>query len=136
MHLPSRPLGEITLRFQRALDYALTPQQLGHPAVYGVEAAEEYIHWFYDVSHPRMILPDMEVSVPRPLEREAIDEIAAQEDGDHGHLELSGRLSRIRDHEYVVMSSGEVQQGSEAWQHIEEVLRDVHVYVVFEFIWS
>ena len=39
-----------------------------------------------------MILPDMEVLVPRPPEREAIDEIAAQEDGDRGYLELRGRL--------------------------------------------
>ena len=89
---PKQTLGEITLRFQRALDYALTTQQLGHRALYGVEALEGYIHWFYDVSHPRMILPDMEVLVPRPPEREAIDEIAAHEDGDHGYLELRVRL--------------------------------------------
>jgi len=36
---PRQTLGEITLRFQHALDYALTPQELGHPTVYGVEAA-------------------------------------------------------------------------------------------------
>ena len=94
--------------------------------MYGLEASEGYIHRFYDVSHPRMILPDMEVPVPRPPEREAIDEIAAQEDGEHGYLELSGRLDHIRDHVYVVMSSGEVQQRSEAWKHLEEVLREVH----------
>jgi len=56
-----------------------------------------------------MILPDMEVPVPRPPELEAIDEIATQEDKEHGYLELSGRLGRIKDHVYVVMSSGEVQ---------------------------
>jgi hypothetical protein len=70
-----------------------------------------------------MILPDMEVPVPRPPEREAIDEIVAQEDGEHGYLELSGRLGRIRDHMYVVMSSGVVSRGFEEWQHLEEVLR-------------
>jgi len=37
---PHQTLGEITICFQRALDYALTPQELGHPAVYGVEASE------------------------------------------------------------------------------------------------
>ena len=94
--------------------------------MYGLEASEGYIHGFYDVSHPCMILPDMEVPVPSPPEREAIDEIAAQEDGEHGYLELSGRLDRIRDHVYAVMSSGEVQQRSEAWKHLEEVLREVH----------
>jgi hypothetical protein len=31
-----------------------------------------------------MILLDMEVPVLRPPEREAIDEIVAQEDGEHG----------------------------------------------------
>jgi len=60
-----------------------------------------------------MILLDTDVLVPRPPEREAIDEIDAQEDGDHGFLELSGRLSRMRDHVYVVMSSGVVPRGSE-----------------------
>ena len=123
---PRQNLGEITLRFQRALDYALTPQELGHPAVYGVEASEGYIHWFYDVFHPRMILPDIEVLVPTPPELEAIDEIAAQEDGEHGYLELSGRLDRIRDLVYAVISSGEVQRGSDAWSHLEEALREVH----------
>jgi len=49
-----------------------------------------------------MILLDKGVLVPRPLEQEAIDEIAAQEDGEHGYLELSGRLGRIRDHVYVM----------------------------------
>jgi len=73
-----------------------------------------------------MILPDMEVLVPRPPKREAIDEIAAQKDGEHGYVKLSERLGHIKDHVYVVMFSGEVQQGSEAWQHLEEVLREVH----------
>jgi len=36
---PQETLGDITLRFQRALDYALTPQQLGNLAMHGVEAA-------------------------------------------------------------------------------------------------
>jgi len=52
--------------------------------------------------------------VPRPPERETIDEIASQEDRDHGYIELSGRLCRIRDLAYAAMSSGEVQQGYEA----------------------
>jgi len=47
---PQQTLREITLCFQRALDYALTPQELGHPALYGVEAAYGYIHLFYDSS--------------------------------------------------------------------------------------
>jgi len=73
-----------------------------------------------------MILPDIEVPVPRPPKREAIDEIAAQEDGKHGFLELGGRLDCTRDHVYVVMSSGEVQREAKAWQHLEKVLREVH----------
>jgi len=36
-------LAEITNRFQHALDHALTPEQLGHHAVHGVEAVEGYI---------------------------------------------------------------------------------------------
>jgi hypothetical protein len=79
-----------------------------------VKAADGYIKWFYDHSHPCMILPDMEVPVPMPPEREALDARATQEDGDVGYLQLSGRMSRIRDHVYVVMSSGLVAQGSKA----------------------
>jgi len=36
-------LGDITPRFHRSLDYALTPQQLGNRALHGVEVAEGYI---------------------------------------------------------------------------------------------
>jgi hypothetical protein len=49
--------------FLRALDYTLTTQELGEVAVHGVEAADGYIEWFYQVSHPRMILPDTPVSI-------------------------------------------------------------------------
>jgi len=48
-----------------------------------------------------------------PPEREVLDARAAQEDEDVGYLQLSGMMSRIRDHVYVVMSSGLVPQGSE-----------------------
>jgi len=94
---PKQTLGEVTICFQRALDFALTHQELGHLAVYGVEASEGSIQWFYDVSHPCSILQDMEVSVMRPLEREAIEEIGAQEDGEHEYLDLSERLGHIKD---------------------------------------
>jgi len=104
--------AEITNRFRRALDYALTPEQLGQRVVYDVEAIAGYIEWFYQVSHPRMVLPDMLVPVPRPLEREVLDAQVAQEDGEVGYLQLSGRMSRIRDHVYVVMSSDVVPRGS------------------------
>jgi len=119
-------LAEITNRFQHAFDHALTPEQLGHYTVHGVEVVEGYIEWFYHRSHPRMILHDMLESVPRPPEREVIDAVVAQVDGEHGYLELSERLSRIRDHVYVVMSSGVVPRASEEWQHLEEVLKEVH----------
>ena len=35
-------------------------------------------------------------------------------------------MSHIRDHIYVVMSSDLVPRGSEAWKHLEGVLREVH----------
>jgi hypothetical protein len=62
--------------------------------------------------------------VPRPPEQEALDEIATEEDGYQGYLELSG-LTRIRDHVYVAMSSGVIAQGSPEWVHLEEVFREV-----------
>jgi len=64
--------------------------------------------------------------VSRPPEQEALDKMVAKKDRDHGFLELGGRLDRIRDHVYDVMSSGVVPQGFEALQHLEEVLREVH----------
>ena len=106
-------LAEISNRFRRTLDYALTPEQLGQRAIHDVEAAEGCIKWFYQVSHPRMVLPDMSVPVPRPPEREVLDAQAAHKDGEVGYLQLSGRMSRIRDHVYVVISSGMVPRGSE-----------------------
>ncbi|XP_024628922.1 protein MAIN-LIKE 1-like [Medicago truncatula] len=87
-------LTEITNRFRHALDYALTPQQLGEPAVHGVEAEDGYIEWFYRHSYPRMILHDMPLLVSRPSECEILDARAAQEDGDLAY-KFSGRRGNI-----------------------------------------
>jgi len=106
-------LAEITNRFRTALDYALTPQQLGETALHYVEAVDGYIDWFYRDSHPRMVLLDMPVPVSRPPEREVLDAQAVQEDGDLAYLQLSGRMSCIRDHIYAVMRSGLVPKGAE-----------------------
>jgi hypothetical protein len=119
-------LAEIINRFQHALDHALTPEQLGHHAFHGVEVVKGYIKLFYHHSHPHMILPDMLVPVPRPLEREVIDARAAERDGEHGYLQLSGRLSRNGDHVYVEMSIGVVLRVSEEWQHLEATLKEMH----------
>jgi len=110
---PMINLAEIRTRFQHALDHALTPEQLGHRAVHGVEAVKGYIEWFYHHSHPCMILVDMPVPMPRPPEREVLDALVAHTDGEHGYLQLSGKMSRIRDHVYAVMSNGLVPRGSE-----------------------
>ena len=91
-----------------------------------MEAVDGYIKWFYHHFHPRMILLDMSVPVPSPPEREVLDALAAQEDGEHGYLQLSRRMSCIRDHVYVLMSSGLVPRGSEEGQHLEDVLKEVH----------
>jgi hypothetical protein len=40
---PETNLGEISLRFQRALDHTLTPEQLGQRVIHGVEATYGYI---------------------------------------------------------------------------------------------
>jgi len=61
-----------------------------------------------------MILPLEDVQVPRPPEWEACDQIAAEEDEEHGFLDLDGRLGRFRDNVYEVMSSGVVLQGCDA----------------------
>jgi len=105
---PDLNLAEISNRFRHALDYALTPKQLGQRAIHDVEVAEGYIEWFYRHSHPLMVLPDMPVTVSRPPEREVLGPQAAQEDGEVGHLQLSGRMSRIRDLVYAMMSTGVV----------------------------
>jgi hypothetical protein len=35
-------------------------------------------------------------------------------------------MSRIRGHVYIVISSGLVPRGFEEWQHLEDVLKEVH----------
>jgi len=110
-------LAEITNCFRRALDYALTTEQLGQRAIHDVEAAEGYMEWFYRIFHPRMVLRDMPVPVPRPPEREVLDVRAAQEDGDLAYLQLSGRMSRIKDHIYAIIRSGLAPKETEEWQH-------------------
>jgi hypothetical protein len=67
----------------------------------------------------------MPVPVPRPPERELLDARAAQEEGDLAYLQLSGRMTRIKDHIYDVMRSGLVPKGTEEWQHLEDALREV-----------
>jgi len=57
----------------------------------------------------------LEMSVPVPLERGVLDARATQEDEDLGYLQLSRRMSRIRDHIYVVMRSGLVPKGTKEW---------------------
>jgi hypothetical protein len=78
-----------------------------------------------------MILPVEDVQVPRPPKREALDEIVDEEDGEHGFLDLCGRLGHIKDHVYVVMSSGVMPQRYPEWVHLEEVLREVHGWKVY-----
>jgi len=78
-----------------------------------------------------MILPNQEVSVPRPPEREVIYEIATKEDGEHQFLELGRRFGCIRDHMYVVKTSGGVQQRYEEWNHLKEILREVYAGKVY-----
>ena len=73
-----------------------------------------------------MVLLDMPVPVSRPPEREVLDARAAQEDGDLAHLQLSERMSRIRNHIYDVMTSGLVPKRTEEWQHLEDALKEVH----------
>jgi len=99
----------------------LTTQQLGKPAIQGVEADAGYIKWLYLISHPHMILPNQDVHITRPPEQEAI-----VEDGEQGYLDLARSLGRIRDHVYVVMSSGVIAQGSPECVHLEVVLTEVY----------
>jgi len=102
---PETNLGEISLRFHHALDNTLTDKQLGERVVHGMEVADGYIEWSYLHSHPHMFL---------------------QENGDVVYVQVSARLSHIRGHVYVVMSNDLVLRGSEAWEHLEEVWREVH----------
>lgn len=73
-----------------------------------------------------MILQDEDVQVPKPPEQDALDEIVVVQDGEQGYINLAKRLGRIRDHVYVVMVSGVVEQGSEEWLQLEGILGEVH----------
>jgi hypothetical protein len=65
-------------------------------------------------------------TLPQPQEREVLDARAAQDDGDLAYLQLSGRMTCIRDHIYAVMRSGLVPKGTQEWQPSEDALREVH----------
>jgi len=56
----------------------LTGQDLGFAVMTGVESVHGYIRWFYPISHPRLILADEAVPMPRPAEQEALDEVVAE----------------------------------------------------------
>jgi len=46
--------------------------------------------------------------------------------GDLAYLQLSGRMSRIRDYIYAVMRSVLVLKETEEWQHLEDALKEVY----------
>jgi len=98
----------------------------GLTAMTGNETSQGYIWWFYSISHPCIILPDEVVHVPRPPEKEALDEIVAEQEGKHEHLDLVGILGSIKDHVYSVMVSGVVAQGIDEWSHLEAILAEVY----------
>jgi len=61
----------------------------------------------------------------RQQKEDRSDAQATQEHRELGYLQLSGRMSRIGEHVYVVMSSGLVLRGSEECHHLEDVLKEV-----------
>lgn len=85
-------------------------------AMIGNETSQGYIWWFYSISHPNKV-----VHVPRPPEKEALDEIAAEQEEKHDYLDLAGMLGSIKDHVYSVMVSGVVVQGIDEWSHLEAI---------------
>nr|ABN08233.1 hypothetical protein MtrDRAFT_AC155886g11v2 [Medicago truncatula] len=67
-----------------------------------------YSGWLiYDTRRVRY-LPEQVVHVPRPPEKDALDEIAAEQEGKHEYLDLAGMLGSIKDHVYSIMISGVV----------------------------
>lgn len=70
---------------------------------------------FHTISHPHIIAPDEDVHVPRPTEKEALDEIVAEQEGEHVFLELIGRLDYIRDHGLSVMGNDLAAIGTAEW---------------------
>jgi len=56
----------------------LIAQDFEFAARTGVETSQGYIRCFYSISHPRIILPDEVVHIPRPPEQEALDEIVVE----------------------------------------------------------
>ena len=94
------------------LDYTLRDRDLGHPAITGIEVTHGYIKWFYTISQPHIIALEEDVHIPKPIEHEALSEITAEQEGDHGYLELTGMFNCVRDHVLSIMGSGAVESGS------------------------
>jgi len=99
---------------------------LGHSAITGVTTSYGYIRWLYTISHPHLIASEEDVHIPRPAEQEALDEIATEQEGEHGYLELTGRLGCNRDHVLSIMDSGVVERRAAEWASFESILAEVH----------
>lgn len=84
---------------------------MGHHPLTGVEEARGYTRKTYTTSHPHLITLYEDVPIPRQVEQEALHEIIVEQEGEHGFLELTGRLGRIRDHVLSIVDSGVVERG-------------------------
>jgi len=61
------------------------------------------------ISHPYIIHALENVHTSRPPEKNALDEVAAEEQGNCRHLNMSARFRHIREHVHGIMDDSQVE---------------------------
>jgi hypothetical protein len=86
----------ISQHYMQYLDCVLSEQDLGLPALIGLEVAVGFLRWYYANSYPYIVRQQEDAHIPRPPEQEAINEDAVEEHGDQWLDGVSQNTMSIR----------------------------------------
>jgi hypothetical protein len=88
----------ISQHYIEYLDYVMSEQDLGLPALTGLEATVGYIRWYFSISHPYILRQQEDAHISGPSEQETVDEVVAEEHEDQQWLDFRTCLERVKDH--------------------------------------
>jgi len=88
----------ISQHYIEHLDYVMSEQESGLPALTSIEAACGYIRRYFSISHPYIVREQEDSHISRSSEQETVDEVVTLEHGDQVWLDFSSCLARVRDH--------------------------------------
>jgi hypothetical protein len=88
----------ISQHYIEYLDYVMSEQDSGLPALTGLEAAVGYIRRYFSISHPYILRQQENAHISRPSEQETVDEVVVEEHEDQHWLDFRTHLERVRVH--------------------------------------